>query len=128
VLGVAPPGPANTVIEVLPITTLLSPVVVPKLLTSSVSVPASAVTVRAAAMPASVPVLVGALLQTLIVSLPAPPSTVVGALIDWMFAVSFWSPRLILIALTLALGPVTTFVPLPLHEPVQGPVSVMASP
>src|SRR5262249_55036728 len=73
-----------------PITTFESPEVAPKLLTFSVSVPLlEAVTVKAAAMPLGLPVLVGALELTLMVFVPAPPVTVVGLLIDWMLMMSF---------------------------------------
>ena len=98
-----------------PTTTFESPVVAPKLLTFSVSMPLlEAVTVRAAAMPPRLPVFVGALELTLIVLTPPAPVTVVGLPIDWMLMVSL---RLLpVIEIESAAGrlpPLTVLDPLP---------------
>ena len=107
---------ANPVMVLEPTTTFESPVVALKLLTTSLSEPLLVeVTVRAAAMPVRLPVLVGALELTLTVFIPPPVVTVVGALIDWMFALSLFvlALRSMETAVTPVSGTVTVWPPEP---------------
>src|SRR5262249_8021658 len=98
-------GPAKPVIWLLLMTTLLLPLLALKPLTVRALLPAPASMVRVAAMPARLPVLVGALEVIFMVSSPPPVFRTVGLLIDWMLAVSFRSPRSMLIEETPESGP-----------------------
>src|SRR5262245_41736844 len=88
-------GPAKFWIWLAVTTTLALPEEALKSLTVRATLPDwSAVTVRAAAIPARLPVLVPALELTLTALLPSPPSTVVGLAKERRLAVSAPSPRL----------------------------------
>src|SRR5262249_51684746 len=109
--------PAKPVICVLLMTTLLLPLLALKSLTVRELLSAPASMLRVAAMPARLPVLVGALELTLMVSLPAPVLSVVASLTDWMLAVSFWSPRSMLRAERLESGPLAVWLLLDRVQP-----------